>query len=360
MIGWICRTLEFGGALALLTALMAGCTPGSKLEVKNSGLQIAGGPHPIAWLDNTHIIANIHEKDLWIAPDGTEQGVDSIIVWNVETGEIKQHAGPGAGWLCVGEGFVRYFQRRLDQGKYDEADQYFGPFGQEKKTELTGPIDPATCRPVSEPPNPPWLDPEQVKKLRMLPLRPEHGWLEIGGGTGGQHDPSYPVAIHPVGAVDRPIPLDIKVFQPWTDQQYSIRLRRYEAFKAAYLLTLDDNFGKGGENGGGWWLYPDGRIEPILIYGRKGRWVGVRSFYLVPANSVLMAFSIEVHPKDLSGLYLMNGKGELESVTYGWPGVLVSALSPDGCKLAFGIDPQGFQGNTLRLHFVDVCGQNSR
>lgn len=168
---------------------------------------------------------------------------------------------------------------------------------------------------------------------------------------------TYPLAIHPPGKEDTPIPIDKSVFQPWLDQGYHVRFVRYEAFKKAYLLALDDTSGRGRENGNFWWLYPDGHTEQILTYGRSGYWQGVRFNGVLPAKNGLFAFSADTYPRsDKSGLYRQAPNGELDLVTRGWAEGY--SLSPDGCKLALGIDRRGFRVEGPRryhLHVVDAC-----
>ncbi|MEF8703547.1 MAG: hypothetical protein V5B32_09895 [Candidatus Accumulibacter sp. UW26] len=328
-------------------------------EVKDSGLVLANPlTKVIFWADEKHVVASIFEKEAWIAGDGTKKGVESIFVWNVETNELRRHAGPGTGGLCVGNGVLRYFQRRLADDKYEQLDRYYGPLGHEQKVVLTGPIDKDTCRLESDLPGKPyWL--EEAKKSGRIfkPLKPEHGWLEFIGGDRGFADlPWYPVAVHAQHDKDQPILIDTSIFQPWLDQGYTVRLLRHEAFKNAYLLGLDDTQGSGNKKIGNlWWLYADGRLEEILNYGRDGNWKSARYNTVIPTKTTLLLIGTETHPKDKSGLYREISGRNLEMVISGYLAGGGYALSPDGCKLAFGMDPRGFPNSRYRLHIIDVC-----
>jgi len=331
-------------------------TPALANELKDSGLQLSNPlVKVIYWADEQRVVASIFEKEPWIAPDGTKKGVESIFIWNVETNELKRHAGPGTGGLCVGDGFIRYFQRRLSEGKYDELDRYYGAIGKEQIHVLTGPIDQQTCRLESELiPLPAWLDAAKESGRIFKPLKPGHGWLEMDRGL----PPAYPIAIHPPGKNHQPIPIDRRVLQPWLAQGYHVVFLRYEAFKDAYLLGLDDTRGAGDNKTGKlWWLYSDGRLEEILSYGREGNWKTIRVNGLIPARSSLLAIGTETNwPLDKSGLYRQTARGDLDLLAKGW--VAGKVLSPDGCKIAFGIDPRGFwvKGpHTFNLQILDIC-----
>jgi hypothetical protein len=351
-------------------------SPALATEVKDSGILLANPTTKVIyWADEKHVVASIFEKEPWIAPDGTKKGVESIFIWNVETNELKRHAGPGAGGLCVGYGFIRYFQRRLSEGKYDELDRYYGPIGREQIQVLSGPIDRQTCRLESELSRPTWLvEAEKTSRRSELssrtwldeankppgrifkPLKPEHGWLEFVGGDRGFFDQAwYPVAIHQPGKEDKGIPIDPDVFQPWLDQGYHVVFLRYEAFRDAYLLALDDTWSAvDGKTGKLWWLYPDGRIEEIVTYGHEKNWKNVRMNGLVPAKfNLLTTLSDTNRSSAKSGLYRQTTNGDLELLAKGWVGGGKS-LSPDGCKMAYGIDPRGFWADGPKRYYLQV------
>jgi len=212
------------------------------------------------------------------------------------------------------------------------------------------------CQYPYEMTNPAWLDAAKESGRIFKPLKPEHGWLEFVGGDRRSSDRAwYPVAIHSQAEQDQATKIDTSSFRPWLDQKYKVRLLRYEAFKNAYLLALNDIGGTGRNNGGLWWLYPDGRLERILVYGREGNWKSARYYNAIPTKTTFLLVGTETHPFDKSGLYRQVAGGELELADKGWAAGGAFSLSPDGCKLAYGIDPKGFPNTLYRLHVLDVC-----
>lgn len=347
--------------LLLLVAGLLSIKTTLALEVKDSDFELANPVvRVIYWADEKHVVASIFEKEPWTAPDGTTKGVESIVVWNVETNEKKRYAGPGTGGLCVGDGFVRYFQRRLAEGAYDELDRYYGPLGQEKRVVLSGAIDRETCRLVSElSPAPAWLDAAKKSGRLFKALKAEHGWVEmvIRPRGGIRANPAYPARIYRPGAnLDDGIPI-ADVFREHLNDGYYLDPPKYVAIKNAYLVRLGYFQSPLPPQTGplpAWWLYPDGKVEKVE-YKNPDNW-----FWGVPvfsrAGILLIRHSSDSRRREENGLYADEINGPVRLVS---GHILdVPAVSPDGCKVAYGNDPRGFwvEGPyKYRLQIIDLC-----
>jgi hypothetical protein len=310
-------------------------------------------------------------------PDSYKQPLNQIALFDTQTRQMSWYGEKGIHGLCYANGNVSYAQRKVTDGlcQKDEWSYLRGKFGEEKALPGVA-LDVFSCLPETEVrANPTWLvEAEKTSRRSELssrtwldeankppgrifkPLKPEHGWLEFVGGDRGFFDQAwYPVAIHQPGKEDKGIPINPDVFQPWLDQGYVVRLLRYEAFKNAYLLGLDDTRGAGDDKTGKlWWLYPDSRIEEIVTYGREKDWKSARYNTLIPSKTSLFLIGTETHPQGKSGLY-HEVSGRMALVTPGHVAWSAGALSPDGCKLAFGIDPTGFPNSRYRLQILDNC-----
>ena len=59
-----------------------------------------------------------------------------------------------------------------------------------------------------------------------------------------------------------------------------------------------------------WWLYPDGRVEQILLYTREKTTVQGGSYlHGIPAKGAFLRISVDNYPVDKSGLYLRRADG---------------------------------------------------
>lgn len=318
------------------------------------------------WDDDSLLVAGVHSEH----PPKDNSGW-RLLRFKVSDKSVTDMGQVGA--LCASNGHLRVSRLSADSvGKaaaHWKFVLYSGSIDQLVE-DPPRPIPPPSANPPSFnalsnckfpdelPPAPAWLESAKKSGRVFRALKPEHGWLEMfAGDPNYSQQMTYPLAIHPPGKEDKPIAIDKRVFQPWLDQSYHVRFVRYEAFKNAYLLALDDTSGRGRDNGSFWWLYPDGTTEQILTYGRSGNWEGVRLNGVIPIKNGLLAFSGDTRVRtDKSGLYRKSPDGELDLVARGWGGGY--SVSPDGCMVAFGIDPRGFRiegPRRLQLHVLNAC-----
>jgi hypothetical protein len=111
-------------------------------------------------------------------------------------------------------------------------------------------------------------------------------------------------------------------------------------------------------NGALWWLFPDGRLEQVLVYAHTGDWKSALYFNAIPTKTSFFLIGRETHPVDKSALYQQSKEKQLEVVVRGWAEGGGFSVSPDGCRAAFGIDTRGFKvegPRRYRLHILDAC-----
>lgn len=350
--------MKTNGVLTLLSLLasLVVSSPACAAEIIDTGA-VLGEYSVIRWMDNQRVMflaASGQTCDRKDKPDSYKQPLNRIAIFDIQSRRLSWYGEVGISGLCYTEGSISYARRKVTDGlcPKDEWSYLRGKFGEEKALPGVA-LDVFSCLPETQVrSNPAWLDAAKESGRIFKPLKPEHGWLEMDRGL----PPAYPIAIHPPGKKDQPIPIDRQLLQPWLDQGYHVVFLRYEAFKDAYLLGLDDTRGAGDDKTGKlWWLYSDGRLEEILSYGRLGNWKSARYNTIIPTKTDLLLIGTETHPHDKSGLYREVAGRNLGLVTKGHLAGGGYALSPDGCKLAFGIDPKGFPNTLYRLHVLDVC-----
>jgi len=212
-----------------------------------------------------------------------------------------------------------------------------------------------------------------------------HGWIlgaEIGLIYNEDDDtlntqlrkaehPNYPIAIYPE-INSSPIHIDTNEFKPWIEQGYHALILRYEKYKDAYLLGLYDSHAIGSNennrHGQFWWLYPDGRLETIISFDynrletiitfdpKGGDFFSTIGLDLIPTKSGLFLVGGVGDPglRYKNGLYKQTPKGDFELVVRGE--IKKFALSPNGCKLAFGINPRpDINLGVYYLQAIDLC-----
>lgn len=303
--------------------------------VVDSGVVLPGtigrhGIKDIYWLDNERILFLAKEPD-WVGPSGEKRDMFSLILWNWRTGKPLRHRGPGIDGLCVGDDIVRYYRRRVESGNYDDIERYAGRFGEEGIVP-TVLIDRETCRPKSElPPLPAGVPEFENGRLRLLRLRPEHGFLE------------YSILPKPNDAL-RLIP----PYAPVSDARLVTELRgesisapAYFPFKQAYWIMPDypEIPAPVGKEVRSWWLYPNGTVE--LVH-RAVRRSDAEPNATVPEIPTKAGYYL-IKPRNFrdnrigqAGLYRYNDSGPHERMVRaevsGW------SVSPSGCRLALGLD----------------------
>ena len=327
---------------------------------------------PLYWWDDDNLLVSGVRAD-WKA--GDPKG------WRLLHYKLSDRSvidmGSFGGAFCVANGFIRYWrptpeteERMLtDQKRIRLAGSLEHLVEEHRPLPPPGPRPPSynelsNCKFPDELTVPEWLEAAQKSGRIFRPLKPEHGRVEFVGGKESSHGlPKYPIAIHRPEGQSSPIPIDTRAFQPWIDQGETIRLVRHEAFKNAYLLAIADG-GAGQTNGGYWWLYPDGRVEQILLYTREKTTVQGGSYlHGIPAKDAFLRIGVDNYPVDKSGLYLRRADGSFKKLISGWAGDVSFSVSPDGCQVAIGIDTRWSRDkgpHQYRLHLINVCERNSK
>ena len=360
--------------LLLVVAIPLSVASICSAEIVDTGIVIDSRAtlKPLYWWDDDNLLVSGVRAD---RKTGDPKGW-RLLRYKPSNGSVID-MGSFGGALCVANGFIRFWRPTPETEERMLTDQ--------KRIRLTGslenlveehrPLPPPSPRPPSynelsnckfpdELPAPEWLDAAQKSGRIFRPLKPEHGWMEFIGEGGGAHAlPKYPITILRPEERGNPVPVDIKAFQPWIDRGETIRLVRYEAFKKAYLMAIADG-GAGQTNGGYWWLYPDGRVEQILLYTREKTTVQGGSYlHGIPAKDAFLRISVDNYPVDKSGLYLRRADGSFKKLISGWAGDVSFSVSPDGCQVAIGIDTRWSRDkgpHQYRLHLINVCERNSK
>ena len=353
-----------------LMMLLILCSNAFAAEVVDTGALL--GEYPvIRWMDNQRVMflaASGQTCDRKDKPDSYKQPLNRIAIFDTRTQQLSWHGDVGINGLCYADGNIAYARRLVSDGlcPKDEWVYFRGRFGEEKAQQPVPPLDSYSCLPEVQS-SPAWLEAARKSGRIFTPLKPEHGWVEMAnarrsdGSLEKDLDMMHPARIFARDDQGQGKPVRglevVKLGFPWL----------YYQFKNAYLIEewataipMTTGFVRS------WWLYPDGSVEPALHYDRalrKGdtQWVENK---IIPTR----AGHLQVHERSYSrlpfanaktGLYLFRPDGSFKKLAGGRIELFAlnsQAVSPDGCRVAFGTDEHYAEGReqyTLKL--IDVC-----
>jgi hypothetical protein len=191
-------------------------------------------------------------------------------------------------------------------------------------------------------------------------LRPEHGFLDLGGDDDAHWEAPEkdPVAWHPAGGgIPQKLPIWFR-----NPKQYPLT---YSGYTGEYLFS--DRTGRNDRRGYSTnWVRGDSQViflwkpgnDPTRIEVPDADYVPIR--HALPSKKGLVIISeLARLTKDLrgAGVHIFDGKGS-RHLAAGSPNAY--ALSPDGCRLAVGL--QTTEGRVLqpwRLHLIDLCSEGT-
>ena len=316
------------GLLAVAPLFMAACEealPPVPGYVADSGILMTAAP--VFWLDDRRVLFT--RLVVIDRSKGREGPFDSFVtVWHTDTGEVEMTDWNYSGRFCASPATdtVSYTSGYLGEGAKAVRIYAIGPFGhgqryvrRENPESKDKVFSRFSCRFVKRPA---WLRGQIVQ-----PLLPGDGYLDLGL-WGPNRPEKVTVRYYPEGS-DRGTPV------PFTDDQSSGDCIRYYPFKGAYFLV--DCFG-GGEDATvcepAWWFWPrEMRWEKLCLPS------GMENTRVVPTKLGLVvnhrAIARGGGVKE-AGVFLFTGGRKIRLVA-GF--ALHVAASPDGCKVAFPLEP---------------------
>lgn len=352
---------------ACISALIS---PAFAVEVKDFGIEVPG-VESIRWIDNDRLalVGLVHVPDRAIT-HYAGQRIGKLVILDTRTGKAEWHEEFFGRFCYDGQNFAVSSVDDIYHPSNNSHEYHFwimrGSPGKLVRKEVTrdylNSFDfTMACKGEDERQLPPWLESAKKSGRVFRALKQEHGWLEMAYADAfdSHHQRTYPLAIHPPGSENKPYPIDQSQFRPWFEKAYSLHLLRYEPFKNAYLLAAPNGM-DGHKEGMLWWMYPDGRLEEFLKFKQQGEWGGVSYRNLIPTARDMLIVATKTPPQQNWGLYRVTAANRLELVVKGWAEGGGKAVSPDGCKVAFGIDPRGYPNTRYQLQIVDVCERNSK
>ena len=262
--------------------------------------------------------------------DGTfRKRMSRVTTWNVRTKDIKRYARADAG-LCYDRGNIAY--RDMENATlrgWTSVGRH--PDAVKREERAIRYEEYMTCLPYDALPPLPARGVEHV----FVRLRPEHGVIDLGSQRSMENTPVR--LYRPEGSEGIELPFKRREFQRGTIKFYP--------FRGAYFIVssyFDPVLGYGtspwpqGVPRPVWWLYPDGKVEQIVIppaIWMRGTIVPTKAGLLAISNA---SFTLTGEPP-FDGVYLIDGargqgllRGLLEA----------SDVSSDGCNFAVRRQPE--------------------
>lgn len=300
------------------------------------------------WLDNDHILAVDHDH-VEPLPKGGGWWVQRLILWDVRSNKTTRIHEPDVGGLCLMNGNIRFFTRKIDANAVETRQYHEGTLGNFKPLDLREPIDLVSCE--SEENRsflPGWA--QAILPIDIIRLKPEHGFIWIDRDDIMQK------------------PRGLWLYPPHANKNQGIDISRimgdyprknafglfvkyfpHQRAYSTYAFGVD------------WWIYPDGKLEPSpsriksnFDFSRKGASEDAPT----QAGVVFGASNFTDRPIGDGGLFLRDSKLNIKRLTKGRITHEIE-VSPDGCKVAYGNDRQEparpTTGLTYKLEVINLC-----
>lgn len=317
------------------------------------------------WIDNNRVIFTTPSdkycsfKDSNVPPDNLSR----IAIFDTVSLTVVPHGNDvGIVNLCYSDGRIYYSKPPIISSTCsNQLDDVRGLMGSEAVMEKREGVFSDSCLSWSELPKPDWITHSDYIGGKYAPLKPEHGWLETERAPCcGRAIMDAPVSIYPPNT-DKGKGISIKESFPpqYVFAHPGISHVRYEPFKGAYLFriawsypTLPDRQSMM------WWLYPNGKVEEVIRWRSAGDWKNIGDRQIIPSAAGIFVITENMRGKYAPGLYRAEDSnqrlrlvmaGELKEKTF--------SLSPDGCRLAFGMKKPSddSKNNVYELHTLDLC-----
>jgi hypothetical protein len=302
-----------------------GCSSGQLLtddsRVIESGIEVHS-TSPVFWVSSDELIFSAWTDEHVM--DGTfRKRVSRVMTWNFRTKETKRYAAIDGG-LCYDSGTIAY--REVENAALRDWTTLGRLGGPVTRVQRAIRYDEFTCLPYETLPRPPARDVEH----EFVRLRPEHGFIDLGPSQQWTEN-TY---IHFQKSGSREL-----VELPLRRRQIERATIKFYPFKGAYFIEstyFDAVLGHQtspwpeGVPRPVWWLYPDGRVEEVVISYSRGA-----SGRIVPTAVGLLAldntFFTVTGEAPFDGVYLITGAGAKRLIR----GVFeANNVSPGGCRFA--------------------------
>jgi hypothetical protein len=310
-------------------------------------------PGNMYWLDNERVLFLGSETSTPIGQDD-----QWLLIWDTKTNGITKYKHHVMNF-CYRNGIIQYrtVTRQPDTGKRIWT-FYRGKLNEESiDTTPDRKEDKLNCRYISV-----W--PRFKKGKTHAILLEGHGYLLLDETAPNVKFENYPL-LHHKEENQEPIPLPFRRYQADRVEFYSFKEAYFLAPSSYFIEETSTHLISWPPNVPlfTWWLFPDGKSDKVEI--PLGPWTrGGLKFYPTREGVFLVnRHSRSDRDPGNAGGYLVQGTTVKKLAT----GVLtdVSAVSPDGCRVAFSHTPtpendRFDRKNKRTLKMIDVCAKGVR
>lgn len=362
-----------GSAIGVLRFAAAGLLilPAFALEVQDYGIEVRGA-ESMRWVDNDRLalIGLVHVPNRPITPYAGQRS-GKLVILDTRTGKTDWHEEFFGRFCHDGENFtlssiddIYHPDKKSHEYRFWILSGVPGKLARKEVTrEYLNNFDfTMTCKGTDQRRLPSGLEKARQSGRQFKPLKVEHGWVEmaIHSRRGIRANPTYPIKIYPPGATEEGgFPVS-DIFRQHLGEGFSLWSPEYVSFKDAYFILLD-YYQSVRPTGSplGWWMFPDGRVEALVLANPLSQTWGNLVFTRSGNLLIRMSFTRKTHHE--AGIYIDDVKGPMN--LFSGRVQEKASVSPDGCKVAFGNDPRpdvAPGSERYILHMIDVCERNSK
>jgi hypothetical protein len=331
--------------------------PAPPRPIKEAGYELIDNGNQVFWLDNDRVLFNGADYNELVPRSGDGRLIpkSALFIWDTRTDRVTRY-GDIDGRLCYADGYVRYPLRGRGElvtfkigklGAEDERDLIFKPG--EPRPE----VNRFTCREFRT------EDLRPTRENHLIPLREGHGFLDLGPAQKlkivQERLEEEPIHLYPEGGKpSAALPID--------KREASHLLLSYSAFNDVYLMY--SAIPKSGRVGviTNW---PHGKPQPLYVMRPDGQTTVIDVPYDVSRSGLANDYWLlrpgvfmisDNRYRGVEGGYLIRG-GQFVRLMRG--SIRAVGVSPDGCKVAVGIQPtderERKRSTAAQLKMVNVC-----
>ncbi len=343
---------------------LAGCEflseadlPVLKSDIEVDGEKIYGLQGNFKWLDNDRIIAASNDQINQVPGSGYRS--KKLVVWDTSNNTSTVLPYFNVDGLCVIDQTIRFFTRQLApdpagvRHMLERRQYYEGKLNTFKPINFTEPIERTSCESRQDRTFlPAWA--QSIPDINIIRLKPEHGFIWIERDAKEVLEKPKAVWLFPPNSSkSQGINISNLVATHSDNETFGLDVKYFQ-FQQAYLSHALNKL---------WWVYPNGRLESVAPVGKSHFKFSTKGLSEEGMTRMGMLFGthdyVNVSMDKDTGLFLRDAQLDVKRLVHGRISQEIE-VSPDGCKVAYGIDRRASlnrSGNHLtpQLEVINLC-----
>lgn len=343
--------------------------PVLKSEIEVDSEKIYGLQGNFKWLDNDRIIAASNDQINQLPGSGYPS--KKLVVWDTSKNTATVFPYSNVDGLCVINQTIRFYTRQLApdptgvRHRIESRQYYEGNLSAFKPINLVEPIERTSCESRQDRTFlPAWA--QSIPDINIIRLKPEHGFIWIERDAKKLMEKPKAVWLYlphaeknqgidiskVMGSFNKKNPYGI--IEEYSGFGFQVKYYQYKKAYLAFILGI------------GWWIYPDGKLESFPDVGKTNFKLGRKGLSEVGMTRAGMLFGthdfVNAHVDKDDGLFLRDTQLNVKRLVHGRIGYELE-VSPNGCKVAYGIDRRKTMGVSRKLvptlEVINLCKEHT-